>query len=344
MSEVKLTQYSPAAGCGCKIDANLLKRILSGSPDTFKDKNLFVGNDNNEDSAAYEIDENNFLLSTIDFFTPVVDDAYEYGYIAAANALSDIFAMGGKPLFALSVLAWPVKELPEAVSAKVIHGAKDACANAGIVIAGGHSIENKEPVFGLAVNGIVKKENIKLNRGAKPGDLIFLTKPLGAGILTTAIKRNLIKPEDYEALLKNLRKINSTGIDLGKVKGVHAMTDVTGFGLAGHLGEMCLASEVSAKINFKNLRFLTDMKPYIEADSLPGGLHKNWRNYSGYFNEGAVKYKEFLADPQTNGGLLVSVDPESINEVKEIFLNNGEVWNEPIGEIVEKSDQLLRCE
>jgi len=341
---IKLTSYSSAAGCGCKIDAGRLKNILSDSRSAsavVDQGRLLVGNENNEDAAAYFFDDHNLLLSTIDFFTPVVDDPFDFGYIAAANAISDIYAMGGRPLFALSVLAWPLKEIPGSVASMVMRGATEACSSVGIRIAGGHSIENKEPVFGLSVNGMVAKEHIKLNCGAKPGDLLYLTKPLGAGILTTAIKRGLILKQDQEILLNNLKKINSIGLELGKIPGVRAMTDVTGFGLAGHLIEMCLGSNVCAKIDAASLPLLTDLKPYIEKDSLPGGLHKNWKNYADTVDPGLHRYREILADPQTNGGLLIAVDPLAKNEVETLFASKNQLCA-PIGRIVETGNSSIR--
>lgn len=319
--KTRLTQFSSAAGCGCKIDAMRLQKILEKSQvsSLSKDPNLLIGNENNEDAAAYFLDEQNLLLSSIDFFTPVVDDPYEFGYIAAANALSDIYAMGGRPVFALSVLGWPLKDLPEEVAAEVVSGAQEACSLAQIKIAGGHSIENKEPVFGLNVNGLVHRDHIKLNGGAKAGDLIVLTKPLGVGILTTAIKRELIEKKDYELLLGNLKKLNDIGEALGKIKAVHAMTDVTGFGLAGHLLEVCKASGLSARLKPDAIPHLTDLTAYIEKGSLPGGLHKNWKNYSPYVDPKLDPIKELLADPQTNGPLLFCIDPPALDEVKQLM-------------------------
>ncbi|MDH4263961.1 MAG: selenide, water dikinase SelD [Spirochaetia bacterium] len=345
IENIKLTSYSSAAGCGCKIDSGRLKNILSESKSGVSSKSvnsekLLVGNENNEDAAAYYFDEKSLLLSTIDFFTPVVDDPYDFGYIAAANAISDIYAMGGKPIFALSVLGWPIKDIAESVASKVMQGATDACSSVNIMIAGGHSIENKEPIFGLSVNGMVSYENVKLNKGAKSGDVLYLTKALGAGILTTAIKKGLILKEDYEILLLGLKKINSIGFELGKIKGVHAMTDVTGFGLAGHLIEMCLASNVKTKINARNLPLLTDLKPYIEKDSLPGGLHKNWKNYVDMIDESLHGYKEILADPQTNGGLLIAVDPSAASDVEALLFSVNQLFD-PIGKMVSTGEKII---
>ncbi|MDH4200939.1 MAG: selenide, water dikinase SelD [Spirochaetia bacterium] len=339
MTEVQLTQFSSASGCGCKIDAVRLKNILS-IPDKgiLPDKNLFVGNDNNEDAAAYFIDDQNLLLSTIDFFTPVVDDAYEFGFIAAANAMSDIFAMGGTPVFALSVLGWPLKDLSDEVARRVVSGATDACASVNIRIAGGHSIENREPVFGLSVNGLVKRNHIKLNKGARPGDLIFLTKPLGAGILTTAIKRKIILENDYKILLKSLKRINTIGADFGKINGINAMTDVTGFGFAGHLIEVCKGSGVTARLFADKLPRLLDLQPYIDKESLPGGLHKNWKNYSGEISPDLHAHREMLADPQTNGGLLVAVAPSAVQETTRVMQDYGIPFIEPVGEMAKKGE------
>ncbi len=239
MSEpVKLTQYSHGAGCGCKISPKVLDEILKTSvafPDNDK---LLVGNHSRDDAAVYDLGNGTAIISTTDFFMPIVDDPFEFGRIAAANSISDVYAMGGKPLMAIAVLGWPVNKLPADVAQKVVEGGRSICLEAGIPLAGGHSIDSPEPIFGLAVTGILPIESLKQNNTAKEGDLLFLTKPLGVGILSTAQKRGLLNEELLAVIVKQMTTLNKTGEELGKIKGVHAMTDVTGFGFLGHLIEM----------------------------------------------------------------------------------------------------------
>jgi len=237
---IKLTEHSKGGGCGCKISPAILSEILAAHNVGAKTnvKNLLVGNDSRDDAAVYKLDEKTAMISTTDFFMPIVDDAFSFGQIAAANAISDVYAMGGKPIFALAVLGWPLATLPASEAAKVMEGARKTCAGAGIVIAGGHSIDSQDPIFGLVVNGLVDIENLKRNDTAKEGDVLILTKPLGVGIMATAQKRKLLTDEDLNFLVKQLTTINKAGEALGKIKEVHAMTDVTGFGLLGHLTEM----------------------------------------------------------------------------------------------------------
>ena len=230
---IKLTQYSRGAGCGCKISPAVLEEILH-SQFTFPGQNLLVGNSSNDDAAVYDLGDGNALISTTDFFMPIVDDPFDFGQIASANAISDIYAMGGKPILAIALLGWPVEKLPAAVAKEVMEGARKICAEAGITLAGGHSIDSAEPFFGLSVNGLVSVDNLKKNNTAKEGDLLFLTKPIGVGILSTAQKRNVLKEDHVSILIDQLTQLNSAGESLGKVQGVSAMTDTTGFGLAGH--------------------------------------------------------------------------------------------------------------
>ncbi|MEO6830679.1 MAG: selenide, water dikinase SelD, partial [Chitinophagaceae bacterium] len=237
-----LTQWAKATGCSCKIAPAQLKEILRTASPIVADKNLLVGNDSSDDAAVYALDDKMAIIATTDFFTPVVDDAYSFGKIAAANALSDVYAMGGKPILAIAVLGWPVDLLPPEMATAVLEGARSICAEAGIILAGGHSIITTEPFFGLAVNGLLNIENLKKNNTAQEGDLLFLTKPIGAGILTTAAKRGVLPEEFQSVLLNQLSKLNKIGEQIGKISGVHAMTDVTGFGLLGHLIEMAEGS------------------------------------------------------------------------------------------------------
>lgn len=311
-SDYKLTQYSHGAGCGCKISPKTLDNILkSGSlPGYFPQ--LLVGNESRDDAAVFDLGDGTALVSTTDFFMPIVDDPEDFGRIASVNAISDIYAMGGTPLVAIAILGWPINTLPPEVANQVIEGGRKACAEAGIPLAGGHSIDNPEPIFGLAVTGRVAIQNLKKNGGATPGARLFLTKPIGVGILTTAQKKNLLKQEHARIAPDSMKKLNKPGERFGKLDYVQAMTDVTGFGLLGHLSEMCEASDTSAIVQFEQVpvidRAILDY--YLEQKCVPGGTNRNWDSY-GHKIAGAdpgVK-RNILADPQTSGGLLVAVAP-----------------------------------
>lgn len=307
----RLTAISPGAGCGCKIAPDVLEQILAGQgAGRLPDPDLLVGYSHKDDAAVYRINDRSALVSTTDFFTPIVDDPYYYGRIAAVNALSDIYAMGGRPLTALAILAWPLDKLPLDLAREVVRGAGDAAAQAGIQIAGGHSIDIGDPVFGLAVTGIADIDCIRQNSGARAGDLVYLTKPLGTGILSTAVKRDLIQPGHYENMLDSMTRHNTLGMACGRQTWVHAMTDVTGFGLGGHLGEVCTASGLTARLEFQKLPFLPGLDAYLEYDCYPGGTTRNYRSY-GHTLEGLSSEREklLLCDPQTSGGLLVFIDP-----------------------------------
>ena len=261
---VRLTQYSHGAGCGCKIAPKVLNSILAECKTEFPDPFLLVGNSTLDDAAVYDIGNNQVIISTTDFFMPIVDDPYDFGGIASVNAISDIFAMGGTPLMAVAILCWPVNKLPAEIAGQVIEGAKRACARAGIAIAGGHSIDGPEPIFGLAVTGIAQKDQIRLNCSATEGCELFLTKPLGIGILSTAQKKGILKEEDRIAARNLMLTINVIGKDLGKLAGVKAMTDVTGFGLLGHLIEMCEGSGLSAVIDAQKVPTIDNISFYME--------------------------------------------------------------------------------
>ncbi len=321
---IKLTHYSHGAGCGCKIAPRILEEILSGSFAMPDNKNLLVGNHSKDDAAVYDLGNGSALISTTDFFMPVVDDPFEFGRIAGTNAISDVYAMGGKPLLAIAILGWPVNKLSPSIAKKVIEGGKSICAEAGIPLAGGHSIDSPEPIFGLAVNGLVDINNIKQNNTAKAGDILYLTKPLGVGILTTAEKKGLLRPEHAGIAARQMMQLNKVGEALGKMKGVTAMTDVTGFGLLGHLAEMAEGSNLSAVIPDMALVPLinNDLEFYIHQQSVPGGTHRNWDSYghkisiSDSFAEKSEMVKCILADPQTSGGLLIAVDSAAMKEVE----------------------------
>src|SRR5688572_7384767 len=235
---IRLTQYSHGAGCGCKIAPKVLDEILKTNLIFPDNERLLVGNHSKDDAAVYELDNEKALILTTDFFTPIVDDAYDFGRIAAANSISDIYAMGGTPLMAIAILGWPIEKLPVEEAQKMLEGARAICKEANIPLAGGHTIDSNDPIFGLAVTGQAALNHLKKNNTAKEGDVLFLTKPIGVGVLSTALKRGLLKDEHYESLLQQMTKLNQIGEAFGKIEGVHAMTDVTGFGLLGHLIEM----------------------------------------------------------------------------------------------------------
>lgn len=346
LSDYKLTQYAHGAGCGCKIAPQTLEEILKTTNPQANFPNLLVGNGSNDDAAVFQLNEQEAVISTTDFFTPIVDDAYVFGQIAAANAISDVYAMGGEPIMALAILGWPVETLPTTLAQQVLEGARAICTQVNIPLAGGHSIDSKEPIFGLSVNGRVKISNLKRNNTAQEGDVLFLTKPIGVGILATASKRNLIEDIDLQYLHKQLTSVNTIGSQLGKLKNVHAMTDVTGFGLAGHLIEMAVGSEMTAVLDYANVKKINNLSHYLSKNTTPDATFRNWNGYEKQIQIlPTVDYLEafkLLPDPQTNGGLLFSVAQESISEIQNLFKeNNLGDYIEPIGEIQKKQEKAL---
>lgn len=273
---------------------------------------------------------------------PIVDDPFEFGRIAGANAISDVYAMGGKPIVAIAILGWPINILSPAIAQRVIEGARSICKEAGIQLAGGHSIDSVEPIFGLAVSGLVAVENIKQNNLAKEDDYIFLTKPLGVGILTTAEKKGVLKEEHKGIAAKQMMQLNKAGEILGGIKGVSAMTDVTGFGLLGHLIEMAQGSGLSAVIDFENVPLIIDdLNNYIEQKSIPGGTHRNWDSYGSKVAGLSDYQKTILADPQTSGGLLIAVEESSVEKVKQILCEQGIEFVKPIGRFIKENDKII---
>jgi len=339
---IKLTQYSHGAGCGCKIAPKVLEDILSTNLSLPDNKNLLVGNSSKDDAAVYDLGNGMALISTTDFFMPIVDDPFEFGRIASANAISDVYAMGGKPIVAIAILGWPINVLPPAIAQKVIEGSKSICAEAGIPLAGGHSIDSVEPIFGLAVNGLVGINNLKKNNTAKEGDVIFLTKPLGVGILTTAEKKGILKGEHKGIAAKQMMQLNKTGEILGSIKGVNAMTDVTGFGLLGHLVEMAEGSGLSAVIDFEKVPLIIDdLKNYIDQKCVPGGTTRNWDSYGNKIANISDYQKTILADPQTSGGLLIAVEEASVEKVKQILSKEGIEFIKPVGRFIKSEEKII---
>jgi len=350
MEAIKLTQYSHGAGCGCKISPKILDKILHSNFTLPDNKKLLVGNDAKDDAAVYEIENGKALIATTDFFMPIVDDPYNFGRIASANAISDVYAMGGDPIMAIAILGWPINVIPPEVAKKVIEGSKSICLEAGIPLAGGHSIDSPEPIFGLAVNGIVDVKNLKKNNTAEQGDYLFLTKKIGVGILTTAEKKGLLLSNELNLAAEQMMKLNKIGSILGKQTYVTAMTDVTGFGLLGHLVEMAEGSGLSAEVEFDNIKHITDnLVNYIQKGSIPGGTGRNWDSYGHKIllldTEDKEIKKTVLADPQTSGGLLVAVKPDAVNEMQELLNENDlQEFIVPIGEMVSKRDYVIAVE
>lgn len=323
-TEYKLTQYSHGAGCGCKISPALLDKILhTNATIATPDPRLLVGNDKRDDAAVLDLGNGTALISTTDFFMPIVDDAYDFGRIASANAISDVYAMGGKPVLAIAILGWPIDKLPPEVAGRVLEGARAICAEAGITLAGGHSIDCPEPVFGLAVNGMVAVDHLKQNSTATAGCCLYLTKALGVGVLSTAQKRGLLQPEDAAIALRSMTTLNKPGELLGALPAVKAITDVTGFGLLGHLAEMCAGSGLSAEIIFDKVPVIPAIHQYLDQHCIPGGTNRNWASYGSKIGPLSDRQKHILADPQTSGGLLVAVAPEGCEAFEALMQEQG---------------------
>jgi selenide,water dikinase len=308
--------------------------------------NLLIGNSSNDDAAVFDIGDGNAIISTTDFFMPIVDDAYDFGRIASANAISDVYAMGGKPLMAIAILGWPIEKLSTALAQQVLEGARAICASAGIPLAGGHTIDTVEPMFGLAVTGIIKKENIKQNNSAKEGDLLFITKPIGLGILATAQKRNVLTEEHAKNMIAKMTQLNSFGEKLGAIPGVSAVTDVTGFGLLGHCVEMAEGANLSLELYYSRIPVIEGAKEYLAQKVVPDSTYRNWNSYSTKtaFEKGVNVMEAFslLPDPQTNGGLLFSVNENSVEEIIETLKTNGyEDYIIPIGKFIEKNEKTI---
>jgi selenide,water dikinase len=347
MENIKLTQYSHGAGCGCKISPKILDEILHSSFSMPDNDRLLVGNHSKDDAAVYDLQNGTALISTTDFFMPIVDDPYNFGRIASANAISDVYAMGGNPIMAIAILGWPINVLPPVVARRVIEGSKSICLEAGIPLAGGHSIDSPEPIFGLAVNGLVDIDKLKQNNTAQKGDVLLLTKKIGVGILTTAEKKNQLREEDKLLAANQMMQLNKVGALLGGIAGVHAMTDVTGFGLLGHLIEMAEGSGLSAWVDFSKVPLIaTHLIDYVEMGAVPGGTNRNWDSYGQKVrlenNSNAHLHKSILADPQTSGGLLIAVSKECLGEVVAVLQASGLTERTtPIGELVESNEFVV---
>ena len=312
--DIKLTQFSHGGGCGCKIAPAVLTELLADTPLRVMPKELIVGAETSDDAAVYKLNEEQAIVATTDFFTPIVDDPYDFGRIAATNAISDIYAMGGRPIMALAVVGMPLDKLPLEAIRRILAGGESVCAAAGIPIAGGHSIDVLEPIYGLVALGLVHPKRVKRNSGAKAGDVLILGKPLGVGILSAALKKGLLTPEGYATMIRHTTKLNTPGTRLAEMDGVHALTDVTGFGLAGHLLEICRGSKLSATLRFADLPLIPEAVGFVREGISTGASTRNWSGYGTdvVLPAGAPGWQQkLLTDPQTSGGLLVACAPEA---------------------------------
>ncbi len=342
MENIKLTHYSHGAGCGCKIAPHVLEEILKSNFVAPQNDKLIVGNATKDDAAVYDLGNGQGLISTTDFFMPIVDDAFDFGKIASANAISDVYAMGGKPLLAIAILGWPINKLPVELAQQVIEGARKICAEAGISLAGGHSIDSLEPIFGLAVNGLIDLKNLKQNNTAKEGNLIYLTKKIGVGILTTAEKKGVLKEEHKGVAAEQMMQLNTFGEKAGQQKFVTAMTDVTGFGLLGHLIEMAEGANLTAEINYLKIPLIDDLAFYTSQMCVPDNTFRNWSGYDPKVKGITGDSLLTLCDPQTNGGLLITVDANSKNEFEKLLISEGlKNFVEPIGVMKTKTEKAI---
>ncbi|MDD2914985.1 MAG: selenide, water dikinase SelD [Gallionella sp.] len=326
MSEVKLTQLSHGGGCGCKIAPALLQQILGEAKEKLPFANLLVGAETSDDAAVYRLNDQQAVIATTDFFMPIVDDPFDFGRIAATNALSDVYAMGGTPIMALAIVGMPINKLPVETIRAILQGGEAVCQAAGIPLAGGHSIDSVEPIYGLVAIGIVHPDQLKKNSDARAGDVLILGKGLGVGVLAAALKKNLLSATGYVQMVANTTKLNAVGSELAKLSGVHALTDVTGFGLLGHLLEMCRGSGLGAEVKFNQVPVLSEALPLAQQGIGPGAIERNLASYGHEVDFAAALeswQQRLLADAQTSGGLLVSVAPEAADEVLAIFHRGG---------------------
>lgn len=334
----RLTSLSHGGGCGCKIAPGLLADLLKRSTPMALFPDLLVGNDTADDAAVYRLNDEQAIVATTDFFMPIVDDPYDFGRIAATNALSDVYAMGGKPILALALVGMPINVLPHDVIAQVLRGGEDVCAAAGIPVAGGHSIDSVEPIYGLAALGIVHPERVKRNASARAGDVLVLGKPLGVGVLSAALKKELLGDAGYKAMVAAATMLNKPGAALGELSAVHAMTDVTGFGLLGHTLEIARGANLTARVHYADLPWLPGVQKFVDDGVFTGASGRNWTSYGESITLAPTlpeSARTLLTDPQTSGGLLVACAPESVNDVLAIFRSEGFADARVIGELSE---------
>ena len=342
--EPRLTSLSHGGGCGCKIAPGVLSEILKSVPQLPFPKELLIGIETSDDAAVYQINDSQAIVATTDFFMPIVDDPFDFGKIAATNAISDIYAMGGTPLFALALVGMPIKVLSNTTIARILEGGAEACRSAGIPIAGGHTIDSVEPIYGLVAIGIVDPKRVKSNAAAQAGDVLVLGKPLGVGILSAALKKDLLDDAGYQEMISNTTKLNSAGPELAKLKGVHALTDVTGFGLAGHTLELARGSKLTAQIQWDQVPLLSNVQSLADQDVITGASGRNWLSYGAEVQlpeQFTAAQQALLTDPQTSGGLLVSCSPDAVNDVLDIFQQHHFGKACVIGKMIAKQGQPL---
>ena len=323
---VRLTSLAHGGGCGCKLAPSVLRQLLADQPSAQPFRELLVGTETADDAAVWQLDDKTCIIATTDFFMPMVDDPFDFGRIAATNAISDVYAMGGRPIMALAILGMPIDKVPSPVVREILNGGSHVCTKAGIPVAGGHSIDSPEPIYGLAVIGIGRPEDIRRNNGAKPGDALILTKAIGVGVYSAAFKQTRLSPEAYTEMIASMTLLNSVGMDLAKEGAVHAMTDVTGFGLLGHALEVARGSDVALTVRFADLPFLSDAEHLAQQNFVTGASNRNWASYAESINLPANLgewQRQLLTDPQTSGGLLVACDQNRAVEVTKLIADRG---------------------
>jgi selenide,water dikinase len=341
--QVRLTQFSHGGGCGCKIAPGVLEQILAKTAPGLIPKDLLVGIETSDDAAVYRLNDRQAIVATTDFFMPIVDDPFDFGAIAATNAISDVYAMGGQPLFALALVGMPVNQIPLEVIRKILEGGESVCARAGIPIAGGHTIDSVEPIYGLVAIGLVDPRNLKRNAGAKPGDKLILGKPLGVGIYSAALKKGRLDDAGYQAMIGSTTQLNTPGTQLGRMDEVHALTDVTGFGLLGHALEIAKGSGAAARIDWKSVPLLENAAEFVREGIMTGASGRNWTGYGHHVRLGGALgevEKALLTDPQTSGGLLVACSPGACDAVLDVFRAEGFAQAAVIGEVVEGTPEV----
>ncbi|WP_341318764.1 selenide, water dikinase SelD [Paraburkholderia sp. IMGN_8] len=337
-SDLRLTELAHGGGCGCKIAPELLRQLLSRSEVFCEFPDLLVGTETSDDAAVYKINDTQAIVATTDFFMPIVDDPFEFGRIAATNALSDVYAMGGRPLLALAITGMPINKLAPHTIASILEGGGSVCASAGIPVAGGHSIDSVEPIYGLAAIGLVNPNRIARNSRARAGDVLVLGKPLGVGVLSAALKKRCLSDQGYKSMLDVTTQLNRTGTVLGSVDGVHAMTDVTGFGVLGHLLEICRGARLEARLTYSDLRWMPGVIELVEGGMVTGASGRNWKSYGAdvtLADDLPSFARDLLTDPQTSGGLLVACDPSVVGHVVSLFHGDGFADAAVIGELVD---------
>ena len=342
--QVRLTQFSHGGGCGCKIAPGVLEQILSKSGASILPRELLVGIETSDDAAVYQINERQAIVATTDFFMPIVDDPFDFGAIAATNAISDVYAMGGQPLFALALVGMPVNQLPLEVIRKILEGGESVCTRAGIPIAGGHTIDSVEPIYGLVAIGLVDPAKVKRNAGARAGDKLILGKPLGVGIYSAALKKGKLDDAGYKAMIAATTRLNTPGTKLGQLESVHALTDVTGFGLFGHLLEIARGSHLAARLDWNAIPVMPGVLEFAREGILTGASGRNWSGYGGQVRMAPTlgeAHRAVLTDPQTSGGLLVACAPEACDEVLAIFRSEGFAEAAVVGEMVKGSPEVM---